>query len=80
MHDPDNGMPLKTSIKIMNQMIQQKVDCVNCSMPSKCVHTQMFIESKDEIALVLFGTSGNYFICLHGIAVASYMCVYIYTI
>lgn len=25
MHDPDNGVPLKTSIKIINQMIQQKV-------------------------------------------------------
>ena len=25
MHDPDNGMPLKTSIKIINQIIQQKV-------------------------------------------------------
>ena len=65
MHDPDNGMPLKTSIKIINQMIQQKVDHMNHCMLSntKCVPIQMFIESKDEIALVLFGTSGNYFIC-----------------
>lgn len=25
----------------------------------------MFTESRDEVALVLFGTSGNYFICLY---------------
>ncbi|XP_065898118.1 X-ray repair cross-complementing protein 5-like [Dysidea avara] len=43
MVDPDNGTPLKTSIKIINQIIQQK----------------MFTESKDEVALVLFGTSGT---------------------
>ena len=61
MHDPDNGLPLKTSIKIINQMIQQKVD-QHKVVHVMSVYTQMFIESKDEMALVLFGTSGNYII------------------
>lgn len=33
------------------------------------LHTQMFTESKDEIALVLFGTSGNYFITITHVCV-----------
>ena len=40
------------------------------------VYTQMFIDSKDEMALVLFGTSGNYIICLYGSMCKIHMYVY----